>query len=205
MALIEREDALTILGNDRLVGIYRVVSNAWGVYQSYPIELRIDHSVRSRASLLHDHMISGAAKYAGQAAGIQIVERKKLYLFVVDAKLAIRFKKFDEELRTSNNPTGQVHKFKNQVQLPGIEAAHNLESGYILSEDGQSIQAIHLVCPSGRGIYWDVLLTESTQTTVVEDLFSKKIATEESDEGARVKRREEAKIIRLVKNDHTKS
>ena len=200
MALIEREEAIAILGG-HLPAFYRVVSGAWDDYMSYPIDKRIVHSVRSRASLVHDHMIDRASRYATQESGVHILERRKLYLFVFDRRIAIRFKKFDEDLRTSNQPSKQVHQFKHQRQLQGVEAAHNLEAGYIVGADGQSIQAIHLVCPSGNRAYWDVLLTESTQTTVIEDLFAKKVATEEENDGAKVKRRQQAQIIQLKKND----
>ena len=200
MSLIEREEALSILGG-HLSAFYKVVNGAWDDYMSYPIEKRVVHSGRSRASLVHDHMVDRASRYAVEEIGVQIVELKKLYLFVFDGRIAVRFKKFDEELRTRNQPTKQVRRFKFQDQLPGVEAAHNLESGYILDANGQSIQAIHLVCPSGFGVYWDVLLTENAQLTVIEDLFAKKVASEESDEGAVVKRREQAKIIQLKKND----
>lgn len=200
MALIEREEALSILSG-HLDAFYQVVSGAWGDYMSYPNEKRVVHSGRSRASLVHDHMVDRASRYAVEGMGVQIVEKRKLYLFVFDGRIAVRFKKFDEELKTCNQPTNQVWQFKSQIQLPGVEAVHNLESGYILGADEQSIQAIHLVCPSGSGVYWDVLLTENAQFTVVEDLFAKKIASEEDEEGAIVKRREEAKIIQLKKND----
>lgn len=200
MALIEREEAIDVL-DGHLPAFYRVVSGAWEDYMSYPIERRIIHSVRSRASLVHDHMIDRASRYATQENGVHIIERRKLYLFVFDSRIAIRFKKFDEELRTSNQPSKQVHQFKHQRQLPGVNAAHNLEAGYIVGPDGQSIQAIHLVCPSGNKAYWDVLLTENTQTTVIEDLFAQKIAAEAESDGAKVKRRQQAQIIQLKKND----
>ena len=167
----------------------------------YAIEKRIIHSSRSRASLVHDHMVDRAIKYAAKESGVQIIEKSGLYLFVFDGKIAVRFKKFDEELKTRNQPSGQVEQFKAQMQLPGVQAAHNLESGYILSADAQSLAAVHLVCPSGTGVYWDILLTAQSQTSVVQDLFANKIAPQEADEGAKIKRRESAKIIQIKQND----
>jgi hypothetical protein len=200
MALIESGEALSLLGR-HLPAFYRCVDGAWTDYMSYPIEKRIIHSERSRASLVHDHMVDRASQYAAREEGVEIMERSGLHLFVFGGTIAIRFKKFDEDLRTRNQPTEQVKRFKAQYSLIGVPDAHNLESGYILSPDGQSIKAIHLVCPSGTGIYWDVLLTESEQTSVVQDLFGKSLETEEENSGARVKRREEAKIIQLKKDD----
>ena len=202
MALIDREAALLILGK-HLPAFYRAVMGAWDDYRSYPDEKRLIHSDRSRASLMHDHMVDRASKYAVVEREVQIVKRQGLYLFVFGAQIAIRYKKFDEDLKTSNQPSKQVREFKNQQQLPGVPAAHNLESGYILSKDAQSVQAVHLVCPSGeRSVSWDVLLTDSAQETVIANLFEQKIDNEETDPGARVRRREQAKIIRLVKDDN---
>ena len=201
MALIEQNDAIAIL-HGHMPAFYGVVDGAWQDYVSYPIEKRIVHSPRSRASVVHDHMVDRAAKYAARESGVQIVEKSGLYLFVFGGQIAVRFKKFDEELRTRNQPSGQVEQFKNQMQLPGVKAAHNLESGYILSSDGQSIAAVHLVCPSGTGVYWDVLLTASTQVGVVQDMFANKIAAEQTDEGAKIKRKQTAKIIQIAKNDN---
>jgi hypothetical protein len=199
MALIEQHDAISILEN-HLSALYGVIDGAWSDYQSYPIDKRIVHTPRSRASLVHDHMIDRAAKYAAKEHGVKIIEVRGLYVFVFGEQIAVRFKKFDEELKTRNQPSGQVQRFKNQMQLPGVLSAHNLESGYILSEDAQSLSAVHLVCPSGTGIYWDILLTDQAQTGVVQDLFAKKLDNDESNEGAKVKRRESAKIITIKKN-----
>ncbi len=167
---------------------------------SYPIEKKVVHSARSRASLVHDHIIDRTAKYAARTQEVQIVEKRGLFLFVFDGQIAVRFKKFDEDLKTSNQPSGQVQQFKNQMQLPGVQAAHNLESGYILTADAQALSAVHLVCPSGTGVYWDILLTAQAQTGVIQDLFANRIAPDEGDEGARIKRRENLKIIQIKNN-----
>lgn len=200
MALIEQQDAISILEN-HLPSFYRCVQGAWQDYIEYPIDKRIVHSPRTRASTVHDHMVDRATKYAARESGVQIVERSGLYLFVVSGQIAVRFKKFDVDLKTRNQPSSQVLQFKNQMQLPGVQAAHNLESGYILSADAQTLAAVHLVCPSGSGVYWDILLTEQTQTGIIQDLFTKNIETDEADEGAKIKRRESAKIIQIKKND----
>jgi hypothetical protein len=200
MALIEQQDAISIL-EPHLPAFYNCIDGAWKDYISYPIEKRIVHTPRSRASLVHDHMVDRATKYAAREGGAQIVERSGLYLFVFGGQIAVRFKKFDEELKTRNQPSNQVQQFKNQMQLPGVQASYNLESGYILSADSQSLAAVHLVCPSGTGVYWDILLTEQTQTGIVQDLFTKNIETDTSDEGVKIKRRESAKIIQIKKND----
>lgn len=200
MALMEQQEAITLL-DGHFAAFYGVVEGAWQDYITYPIDKRIVHSVRSRASLVHDHMIDRATKYAAIENGVEVVNVSGLYLFVFGGKVAIRLKKFDHELKTRNQRTGQVDKFKAQEQLPGVEAAHNLEAGYILSADAQSLAAVHLVCPSGTGIYWDILLTAQLQTSVIEDLFAKKIAPHVADEGAKIKRRDSAKIVQIKRND----
>lgn len=203
MALIERDEALELIGENRLSGIYNAITRAWDAYLDYPMDKRIVHSERSRASLMHDHMIDEAARYAVVSSGIEIIIRRKLYLFVLDARLAIRFKMFDETLRTKNQLTKQVQQFKEQSRLPGVTSAHNLEAGYVLDKDGLSLKAVHLVCPNGPNIpYWDVLMTEKDKISIVEDLFSKRVDSEEEVQASRVKRKEQAKIITIKKNDN---
>src|SRR5207244_13143100 len=102
-----------------------------------------------------------------------MVKKQQLNLLVMNASIALRYKKFDERLRTCNQPTSQVWKFKSQRPLPGVPAAYHLEAGYIVAADGQSLSAVHLVCPSGAGIYWDALLTNEANVAVVENLFAK--------------------------------
>ena len=199
MALIEQQEAIQIL-EKHFSAFYGCVDGAWQDYVSYPIEKRVVHSPRSRASLVHDHMVDRATKYAARESEVQIIEKKGLYLFVFGGHIAVRFKKFDEELKTSNQPSTQVQNFKNQMQLPGVPAAHNLESGYILSNDAQSLAAVHLVCPSGTGVYWDILLAAESQTGVVQDLFAKRVEDQEENQGARIIRRNNAKIIPIAKN-----
>ena len=119
-------------------------------------------------------------------------------MFVVDAKLAIRFKKFDESYISKNQPTKQVKDFRGQLQLAGIEASHNLEAGYILDQDGQ-LKAVHLVCPSGlKSNYWEVLLTQSGSESIVSDLFAKKVDEEGGKKVNRIKRKKEATIIQIA-------
>jgi len=200
MALIGREEAIDALSK-HLPAFYQVVMGAWNDYMSYPIEKRIVHSPRSRASLIHDHMIDRATKYAIRETDVHIIERSKLYLFVFGDNIAIRFKKFDEKLEPRNQPSNQVYKFRHQEQLPGVRAAHNLEAGYILADDEQSVRAIHLVCPTGNKPHWEILLTEETQTTMVEDLFSNKVPEKDETGGAKVVPRRKATIIRLDDDD----
>lgn len=197
MALIERDEALAILG-EHLGPFYRFIDGAWDDYGKYPLDLRIEHSARSRASLVHDHIVARATRYATNATSVRVADVNGLHLFVFEARIAIRFKKLDELLRTRNQPTQQVQRFKAQMELPGIEASHNLEAGYILSEDQQQISAVHLLCPSGTGVYWDVLLTEGTQIGIVQDLFERHLMEDGEEQGATV-RGKDAKIVRLPK------
>jgi hypothetical protein len=87
---------------------------------------------------------------------------------------AIRFKKFDELLGSSNQPTKQVKRFRDQVSLslPSISETYNLEAGYQLTEDQTEIYKTWLIQPSGKGYKWSLELMEAGVKSVVEDIFA---------------------------------
>lgn len=74
-----------------------------------------------------------------------------------------------------NQPTQQVHEFRNQVLLPEIEATYHLEAGYIMDQFGSSLTSINLVCPSGKGNYWRAEITPDTMSQSVQSLFTYEI------------------------------
>ena len=201
MALIEQAEALAIIGNDRLNGVYKSITKAWESYLEYPIDKRIIHSDSCKAHIIHCHMVHEATKFTEQVEGVAVLERRKLYMFVMDAKLAVRFKKFDESFISKNQPTKQVRDFRGQLQLPGVEASYNLEAGYILDQEGQ-LKAVHLVCPNGlKSNYWEILLTDTGSKSIVSDLFAKKVDEEDASKVNRIKRKKEATIIQIGKEN----
>lgn len=149
-----------------------MVKGAWSDTKSLSPEFRLVMTLRTEASAVHDFMLARASSYAAQVEGVRYFKRNLMHGLVINGKYAIRFKKFDEEGISRNQPTAQVAKFRSQIALPGIDAAHHLEVGYITDDLGLNVADIRVTCPSGRGNSWSTSIMGKESVTVVADLFA---------------------------------
>jgi len=202
MPLISQSDALRILAPHLRAIRSEIVLGAWADYQALPDTAKITYSTITRAGAVHDHMVQRAARYFDGIDGVKVIERQKLFLFIFDQRIALRFKKFDNEILSSNQPTKQVADFRAQTQLPGIEAPHNLEAGYVLDEAEQKVKAVHLVCPNMNRNYWEMEITDSEQVTIVTDLFEKteQETQKDEEEGTTFRRKKSGEVIPIKRD-----
>lgn len=170
MGAIAQETVIEHL-RSHLTALDEMVRGAWNDLRDLPSSCQIVMSARSRASLVHDFIVERAAQYAKRTPGVRTFERQLMHGLVFDGRYAVRFKKFDEENLSKNQPTLQVVEFRSQVELDGIDAAHHLEVGYIADALGISIADVRLACPSGRGNAWVVSISDRGVETVLADLF----------------------------------
>ncbi len=181
MELISQPDAMDILKPH--IGALRAIPlDAWAEYHSeIPEKLLVAFCSRTRASAVHNLMVKNAAEYAAISMnGVRPFERQKMVGITVDGRLAIRFKKLDEESLSRNQPSQQVQDFRNQQSLDGIDAVHNLELGYVLNEEETEILEIRIVCPSGGGVHWWTALGDEGQLGGTIELFTPPIGPEPS-------------------------
>jgi hypothetical protein len=197
MPLIHQSDALGIVGPHLKAIRSEIVLEAWADYLALPDVSRITFSTITRAGIVHDHMVQRAVRYFSGVEGVKIIDLQKLFLFILDQRVALRFKKFDNELLSRNQPRKQVADFRAQTQLPGIEAMHNLEAGYVLDEAEQQVKAVHLVCPNMNRNYWEMEITDSEPVTIVTDLFENKPPETQKDEeeGTTFRRKKSGEVI----------
>jgi hypothetical protein len=190
--LIAFEDAHEVL-SQYYSKLWSVVDGAWADYQAkIAADVRAIASTRSRASLVHDFMVKRALDMAEANSGMQPIWNRLLFALTIQSKhgfIAMRLKKLSEEGISRNNPTKQVEDFRNQEQIPGIDAKFHLELGYILNQNQDAIQSIELVCPSGRGIYWMAEVTPESATENVFNLWEHRGEEEQQSTGFTVKRR----------------
>lgn len=170
MAIVSCEVACEDL-NQHLDAFDEMVRSAWKEYESLPPNCHLAFGPRSRASAVHDFVLQKAAAYAASNTGVQYFQRNLMHGIVIDGKYAIRFKKFDSESRSRNQPTQQVTEFRNQIELEGIDAAHHLEVGYLLDDLETEVQDVRLACPAGYGNAWVVSLSDRGAALVLADLF----------------------------------
>jgi hypothetical protein len=197
MPLIEQSEALRLLGPHLQAIRTDIVLGAWSEYSALPDSVRITLSTVTRAGIVHDQMVYRAIRYFGGVDGVKIIDLQKLFLFIFNQRIALRFKKFDNELLSRNQPTKQVADFRGQSQLPGIEAMHNLEAGYVLSDTEREIEKVYLVCPNMSRNYWEIEITTGEQVAIVTDLFEKKAPETQKDEeeGTTFRRKKSGEVI----------
>ncbi|MDL2284499.1 hypothetical protein LJC19_05085 [Oxalobacter sp. OttesenSCG-928-P03] len=143
--------------------IYSCIKDGWAIYQKeYPEHLKIAHTSRSRASLVHDHIASLARQRLEPRFGVHCHEIQKLFLVSFNSGVVIRFKKLDDNFRSSNIRTQQSLGFMEQETLPEIGKAINLQAGYRLNELETDIEGIYLTLPIGEsGNAWIFELNEA--------------------------------------------
>lgn len=173
MGLITQEEAMAIL-EPHISALRGIPLDAWAEYHSeIPENLLVAFCSRTRASAVHNLMVKNAAQYAAaNSATVRLFERQKMAGITIDGRLAIRFKKLDEESLSRNQPTQQVQDFRGQQALDGIDAAHNLELGYVLNQEETEILEVRVVHPSGQAVYWWSQLGDAGEARGTIELFT---------------------------------
>lgn len=185
MPLVEQTDAIQFL-QPHLEGLHGIVSGGWEDYMTgYTDAHRLVHSPITRASIVHDHIIDRASRYLQASPHLRLHDARGLKALVIADRYAIRFKKLDENGISRNQPTKQVQDFREQMQLPGINAIYNLEAGYVLDDLETGISRICITCPNGGRNYWEYeLQAGGADVSVVRDLFEERADSDEPDEPA---------------------
>jgi hypothetical protein len=193
MALLAQPVVADILG-DLVDDIRSAFFDALDDYHNYPDWARATHCATTTANNVHSHIRDRISKLAAQhSARLRVQVIRKMFVLVVDNKIAIRFKKLDDDLQTANMPTDQVVAFKGQQPLEGLDVICHLEAGYQLDATGQAIQATFLMHPNGVRNYWTWQL-DNDQQDVVTDLFPTE-PDEPDDDGALIRPIREGNVI----------
>ena len=133
----------------------RVITTAWEDYQAYPFDVQAAHTPRTRASAVHDHMVSRAREAFGSVLHAQCTEYGGLFMVLLYGRIAMRFKKLDDDFRSSNIPTQQSLDFvRQESDLPGIKSMTNLQAGYRLNRLQTDLEGVYVACPRGSYNHW---------------------------------------------------
>lgn len=133
----------------------RVITEAWGDYQAYPFDVQAAHTPRTRASAVHDHMVLRAREAFRSVPHAQCMDYGTLFMVLLYGRIAMRFKKLDDEFRSSNIPTQQSLDFvRQESDLPGIKSMTNLQAGYRLNRLQTGLEGVYVACPRGSDNHW---------------------------------------------------
>ncbi len=148
---ISRAEADSILAPFKPT-ILEVISSAYDDYQTQYTQVSPIHTVRTQANILRDHMVYHARRLFHEMDGVRIIEKAGLFLVEIQNTVILRFKKFDDDERTSNYPTDQAVDYLEQQELPWMpQKATRLEVGYQLNKLGTAFRAL-IARPRGFGL-----------------------------------------------------
>ncbi len=129
------------------------IISAWNTYSQYAF--RHIHTARTRACIVHDHMVDNARQRFENRPNTRTYEIGGVFFVEIEEKVLIRFKKLDEDKLSCNIPTQQSLEFLGQMELPHMPPkVTRLIAGYELNGLQTAIRAVSITCPNGSHNAW---------------------------------------------------
>jgi|CXWL01.1.fsa_nt_gi hypothetical protein len=125
------------------------------VYKTYPPLLRLEHSKRTQANCIYDHIAEEASRRFDGMQHVKAIEIRQLKLWLIGDHTAIRWKKMDEDGKTRNYPTKQARFFDRNLPLLGLPPEPTrITVGYFLNPTATDVGRIQIARPNGRLVDW---------------------------------------------------
>ena len=112
--------------------IYSIFIDSLGVYRDeYPSGVRVEHSDRTAATAVYDHILAGFRREFMDEAGFIFLNVGGLIVLNIRDTIVARFKKVNEEGVHRNYKTKQQKDFDRQADIPGLPpSATRIVLGY---------------------------------------------------------------------------
>ena len=174
----------------------RCIEGGWEEYRMYEPELRRRHSRRTRAAIVHDHIVGCIQRVFADVPGVIIHPYTSRRPFMIEflGCLTVRFKKLDGKHRSSNIMTGLQRRLLSQLELPRMGNTMHIVAGYELDKLQQQVDNVFLVCPSPNtrnSPLWEIPLNNPLHNAEVMPLFSH-VATPQPDPAEQITVRADA-------------
>lgn len=111
--------------------VFEAQKYGWVEYKKNHSEYEIAYEVRTRANIIRDLTILKIKELFHDREDCRIVDKNGLFLLSVKDKIYLRFKKFDDQFKTSNYPTSQSNAFEQGELFPLLTDTVMLNVGYI--------------------------------------------------------------------------
>ena len=116
--------------------------------------------VRENATKSHivwDYILQRVnAVVVSNSNNLRLQKKNRMFYVEVNSKVAIKFKKFDDNCKSSNIQTGQVLTFRNHLFEHHGQQIFPIEIGWNVDEYYSNITSVNFVSPFGEGILWRI-------------------------------------------------
>lgn len=151
----------------------KCVVNGFGRYQEKHGADAHCYEIRTKAGTIRDLIVDSAKTEFGFDKEVEFLWQNHMTLMKFGDEYLLRFKKFNEDLSTSNFSTPQAQAYTQQIEISGIPSAPlRLEIGYMPDEFISEIKGIYIVCPNGDVPSWSIRLDQSDiESGIVTNIF----------------------------------
>jgi hypothetical protein len=126
---------------------------AWRRWEELTPQDRQPLTPRTRANWIFDQTVAHAKGTLDRPPVLTLTEQPGFLVVTVRDRVAVRYKKLDEELGISGIRTGQFRLWGSQTPLEGMEPLTHLVVGYQVSDLGK-LDGVMIVCSKGRQVVW---------------------------------------------------
>jgi hypothetical protein len=157
--VLDEEAARQILGPHES-SLQAVFQSALWRYLQHPPADRAAYTLNAEATIFNSFLLDEARKTFANTSGISFHNNQLLEVINFLDLILLRFKRVDENFRTSNNPTSRSEAFSGQSELEGLPpVTTHLNAGYRLNEIRTRYAGAWLICPNRTTIRykWSIL------------------------------------------------
>jgi len=118
----------------------------------------------AKASFINDHMIYRARELMGKHPDVTFVLRNGRPHLLIKQRVEIKLKKLNGRRKAANIMTDAVWRYNSQLPLPSpfqmefpgfVDPITHLIAGYQTNRLKTGIEAVYIVCPSGKQNRWE--------------------------------------------------
>jgi len=155
--------------------IYPIFKIALSVYRDeYPSGVRVEHSDRTTASAIYDHVFAGFQREFMGEVGFTFLNVRGLMLLNIRDAIVARFKKVNEDGIHRNLQTKQQKDFDRQADIPGLPpAATRIVLGYQPDAAMSLVERVTVREPYNN---WVAQIVETDAEYTWEDITPAKLA-----------------------------
>jgi HJR/Mrr/RecB family endonuclease len=167
MTLADELSVRAILGKYENV-LFNAIHGGWGDWQALQLGGRLLFPARSRACVVYDFIVQRAMAVLAGDNDVRVIQRDETVKFIFADKVALRFKKANDNGLGSNILTQATLGFVDQQQeLPGLPDVHKVEVVYVLNRLQTRIEQVQVAARDGDTCLWTYDIAPDTSAKVI--------------------------------------